>query len=164
MLRKPLHWFEADEGLYSRKSGCPSFLFETDAGHFYGFPASDWRGLKVARHTGGDPVIDPLEVNRDLDPTERREVQQFLANHLPGVSEVATDHTVCMYTMTPDSHFVIDQCQQDSRIVYAAGLSGHGFKFTAALGEVLADMATGCDCRFDLSLFRRARLDRDRLS
>lgn len=160
VLRKSLHWFEADDSLYSRKSGCPSFLFETGTGYFYGFPASDWRGLKVAQHTGGEPVKDPLEVNRNLDLAERSEVQQFLARHLPGVSEVPTDHAVCMYTMTPDSHFVIDQCQHDSRIVYAAGLSGHGFKFTAALGEVLADMATGCDCRFDLSRFRGSRLNR----
>ncbi len=160
VLRKSLHWFEADDSLYSRKSGCPSFLFETGAGYFYGFPASDWRGLKVAQHTSGEPVKDPLEVNRNLDLAERSEVQQFLARHLPGVSEVPTDHAVCMYTMTPDSHFVIDQCQHDSRIVYAAGLSGHGFKFTAALGEVLADMAIGCDCRFDLSRFRGSRLNR----
>ena len=161
VLRKPLHWFEAEDSLYSRKSGCPSFLFETREGQFYGFPASDWRGLKVARHSGGEVVNDPLEVNRDLELTERKEVQQFLVNHLPHVSDRPTDHTVCMYTMTPDSHFILDQCQNDARIVYAAGLSGHGFKFTAALGEVLADMATGGDCRFDLSLFRRLRLTRD---
>tara|TARA_Y100001968_G_scaffold333872_1_gene400371 strand:+ start:1384 stop:2517 length:1134 start_codon:yes stop_codon:yes gene_type:complete len=158
VLRKPLHWFAADENQYSRKCGCPSFLFETDAGHYYGFPASDWRGLKVARHTGGDVVNDPLTVDREVDLEERADVQRFLARHLPGVTTDATDHTVCMYTMSPDSHFIIDQSENDSRISYAAGLSGHGFKFTAALGEVLADMATAQTPAFDLSLFRSSRL------
>lgn len=158
VLRKPLHWFQADAGQYSRKSGCPSFLFETERGHYYGFPASDWRGLKVARHTGGEVVDDPLNVNRELDQQERDDVQRFLKDHLPGVTENPTDHTVCMYTMSPDSHFIIDRCEQDPRIVYAAGLSGHGFKFTAALGEVLAEMATESESTFDLSLFKRGRL------
>lgn len=158
VLRKPLHWFAADESQYSRKSGCPSFLFETEAGHYYGFPASDWRGLKVARHTGGEQVQDPLTVDRTLDPEERDDVHRFLKKHLPGVTDTPTDHTVCMYTMSPDGHFIIDQCEDDPRIVYAAGLSGHGFKFTSALGEVLADMATDTKSRFDLSLFKRSRL------
>lgn len=159
VLRKPLHWFQADDALYSRKSGCPSFLFETEAGHYYGFPSSDCRGLKVARHSGGEVVSDPLQVDRTLDETEREDVRKFLSVHLPGVSNQPTDHTVCMYSMTPDSHFVIDRSQADGRIVYAAGLSGHGFKFTAALGEVLADMASEESPAFDLSLFQRSRFD-----
>ncbi|MBA62222.1 MAG: N-methyl-L-tryptophan oxidase [Planctomycetaceae bacterium] len=158
VLRKPLHWFRADESLYSRKSGCPSFLFETESGHYYGFPASDWRGLKVARHTGGDVVDNPLTVNRELDREERDDVQRFLKKHLPGVTDASTDHTVCMYTMSPDGHFIIDRCEDDPRIVYAAGLSGHGFKFTAALGEVLADLVTGSKSSYDLSFFSRNRL------
>ena len=60
-----------------------------------------------------------------------------------------------MYSMTPDSHFVIDRSQVDGRIVYAAGLSDT-FKFTAALGEVLADMASEESPAFDLSLFQRS--------
>ena len=158
VLRKPLHWFDAAESQYSRKSGCPSFLFETEAGHYYGFPASDWRGLKVARHTGGDLVQDPLTVDRTLDLEERDDVHRFLKKYLPCVTDTPTDHTVCMYTMSPDGHFIIDQCEGDPRIVYAAGLSGHGFKFTSALGEVLADMATDTKSPFDLSLFQRSRL------
>ncbi len=159
VLRKPLHWFEADVNRYSRKSGCPCFLFETEAGCFYGFPSSDWRGLKVAQHTGGAEVDDPLLLDRDLDVQEREQVLEFLSCHLPGVTDRATDYGVCMYAMSPDSHFMIDTSKDDSRIIYAAGLSGHGFKFTAALGEVLADMATGTDSSFDLALFKRSRFD-----
>ena len=158
ILRKPLHWFAADADLYSHRAGCPSFMMERADGFYYGFPSTDERGLKVARHTGGQEIQDPLVVDREVDETERNEVQGFLQDHLPRVSSQATAHAVCMYTVTADSHFVIDRAAADDRIVYAAGLSGHGFKFASALGEILADRALGKDDRFDLSPFQAARL------
>ena len=48
----------------------------------------------------------------------------------------------CMYTMSPDGHFIIDRHPQDDRIILACGFSGHGFKFCPALGQALADLAT----------------------
>ena len=42
--------------------------------------------------------------------------------------------TTCLYTQTPDHHFVIDR---QGPIVVAAGFSGHGFKFGPALGELI---------------------------
>jgi glycine/D-amino acid oxidase-like deaminating enzyme len=52
------------------------------------------------------------------------------------------DHAVCFYTLTPDRHFVLDHHPETPRVVVAAGLSGHGFKFATVLGEVLADWVT----------------------
>jgi len=139
--------------LYSNRAGCPVFFFESDTGGYYGFPSIDERGLKLARHSGGIEIVDPLELDRSLDAEERACVAGFLRKHLPQVSEQATDHTVCMYTVTSDSHFIIDHAQADERIVYAAGLSGHGFKFASALGELLAQMACGETHGYDLTQF-----------
>ena len=143
ILNKPLHWYTADADLYSNRVGCPVFFFESETGDYYGFPSIDERGLKLARHSGGAEVSNPLELNRSLDEDERSDVAGFLRKHLPQVSDQATDHAVCMYTVTSDSHFIIDRAELDDRIVYAAGLSGHGFKFATALGELLAKMANG---------------------
>ena len=153
ILNKPLHWYTADADLYSNRVGCPVFFFESETGDYYGFPSIDERGLKLARHSGGAEVSNPLELNRSLDEDERSDVAGFLRKHLPQVSDQATDHAVCMYTVTSDSHFIIDRAELDDRIVYAAGLSGHGFKFAAALGELLAKMANGESHGYDLAQF-----------
>ena len=160
ILNKPLHWYTADADLYSNRVGCPVFFFESETGDYYGFPSIDERGLKLARHSGGTEVSNPLELNRSLDEDERSDVAGFLRKHLPQVSDQATDHAVCMYTVTSDSHFIIDRAELDDRIVYAAGLSGHGFKFAAALGELLAKMANGESHGYDLAQFSaRPRID-----
>ena len=138
--RKPQYWYPAGE-VYHVDNGCPAFLFELPAGIFYGLPQIDDYGLKVAEHTGGSLVADPLAVDRELDRADQERVERFLAAQLPGVERVCSHHAVCMYTLTPDEHFIVDRHPTDPRIVLAAGLSGHGFKFTGVLGKALADLA-----------------------
>jgi sarcosine oxidase len=153
--RKSLFWFAADETFHVPE--LPTFLFELPYGVVYGFPAIDDRGLKVAEHSGGQTVADPLAVNRDVDPSDEATLREFLAAHLPGVSSTRTDHAVCMYTMSPDEHFIVDRHPADRRIVFAAGLSGHGFKFTSALGEVLADLAMEGEAHVPISFLSLSR-------
>ena len=133
--RKPLHWFANDDPRYRLDDGCPVFLYERPDGVFYGFPdAADGRGVKAASHLGGTLIDDPLDVSREVDLPERATVQRFLAQHLPGVSDRATDHAVCMYTMSPDEHFIVDRHPQHPQVAFAVGLSGHGFKFHQRAG------------------------------
>jgi glycine/D-amino acid oxidase-like deaminating enzyme len=68
-------------------------------------------------------------------------VQSFLAEHLPGVTPKPTGHAICMYTMTPDEHFLVGLHPRHPEVALVAGLSGHGFKFTPVLGEILAELA-----------------------
>lgn len=139
--RKSLFWFESQPAEYDVASGFPVFLFELPHGVFYGFPKLDERGVKIAEHTGGRTVDDPLSVDRSIDAEEQERLVEVLAAHLPGVSSRVTHHAVCLYTMTPDEHFIVDHHPAQRNVVFAAGLSGHGFKFTSVLGHVLADLA-----------------------
>jgi monomeric sarcosine oxidase len=141
VLRKHLHWYANHSRLYREEQGCPTFFYEIPDGFYYGFPQIDARGIKVAEHHGGEPVANPLTVDRAVDLEERRRVERFLQSYLPGVSLEPTGHCVCMYTMSPDEHFIVDRHPEYEQVFFAAGLSGHGFKFTAVLGEVLADLA-----------------------
>jgi sarcosine oxidase len=139
--RKPLYWYAASEPAYRAEEGCPGFLYELPNGVFYGLPAVDPRGVKLGEHSGGRPVSDPLHVDRSIDVEDQRAVEQFAAAYLPGVTTRCTDHTVCLYTMTPDAHFIIDRHPAHPHVVFAAGLSGHGFKFAPVLGQALAELA-----------------------
>jgi monomeric sarcosine oxidase len=139
--RKVLLWYAAADPRLRADAGFPCFLFELDSGVFYGFPVIDGRGLKAAEHTGGAPVADPLAVDRALRAGDEAPVTAFLESRLPAAAPPAREHAVCMYTMSPDEHFIVDRSPADPRIVFAAGLSGHGFKFTPVLGQALADLA-----------------------
>jgi glycine/D-amino acid oxidase-like deaminating enzyme len=141
VVRKHLHWFANDDLHMRADRGAPAFFYETPQGYYYGFPQIDEGGVKAAEHSGGDTVPDPLTVDRSLDPAELNRVQGFLAEHLPGVSQQPTGHAVCMYTMTPDEHFLVGLHPRHAEAALVAGLSGHGFKFTPVLGEILAELA-----------------------
>jgi sarcosine oxidase len=137
--RKSLFWYDAP-AVYHADQHCPAYLYETPAGAFYGFPQIDDWGLKVAEHSGGQVISDPLAVDRDIDPQDRKRVEEFLGEYLPGVSRSLRKHVTCMYTMSPDSHFIVDRHPQHPQVAFVAGLSGHGFKFASVLGEILTEL------------------------
>ncbi len=141
VVRKSLYWYAAPERLYSPEHGFPGFIYETDVGSFYGFPRIDDGGLKAGEHSGGLPVSDPLQVDRNPDPGETIRVEQFLAEYLPAVTRDPLHFATCLYTLSPDRHFVVDRHPEHPQVLFAAGLSGHGFKFATVLGEALADLA-----------------------
>ena len=155
--RKHLHWFANDDERYSDVQKCPVYLFELPDGIYYGFPQIDERGVKVAEHSGGEAVMDPLQLPRATDSRDLARIEFFLRACLPGVSRRALDHTVCMYTMSPDEHFIVDHVPETPQVCFAAGLSGHGFKFTSVLGEVLADLALDGCTRMPVEFLRSGR-------
>lgn len=160
VVRKHLHWFENHDPRYHQSNGCPGFFFELPEGYYYGIPAMDGvTGVKAAEHSGGDEVIDPTALDRSLDPRERERVAAFLIRCAPGVSTRSIRHAVCMYTLTPDEHFILDIHPEYPQITFVAGLSGHGFKQTPVLGEALAAMTMGLAVHPSLSFLSRARFE-----
>ncbi len=134
VLRKSLFWYSAAPAA----NNLPVFLLELPQGVFYGFPRLPNRGMKLAEHTGGQSVSKPLDVDRSINDIDHSRVDAFAKACVP-VANDCHDHTVCLYTMTDDSHFIVDHWPGDPRVVFAAGLSGHGFKFAPVLAAALAD-------------------------
>ena len=151
-----LCWYPADS-IYHRDTGFPVWLFEKPEGVFYGFPIRDSMGFKAARHSGGHITTDPLHVDRELHREDHDLLDSFLATHLPRLGPAGpSHHAVCMYTMSPDEHFIVGADPSHAGLWYGAGLSGHGFTLVPALGELLAQgIATGSDTA--PPLFRAAR-------
>lgn len=132
VLRKTLHWFEA------AAPDTPVWLYERPGGVFYGFP-SVGGVLKAAEHSGGQ-AADPDAVDRRVGDADRAGLSAFLEAWRPDVGAPVRDR-VCLYTMSTDGHFRMGQLPHEPAVRYVAGLSGHGFKFTAVLGELLAGEA-----------------------
>lgn len=147
ILRKHLYWYPAPSNYCSEK-GFPCFFYDTPAGYYYGFPsvadekARAHHGLKVARHSGGTEIASPTKDAHPEDLQDRQAVETFLKQYLPGVQRPLTRWAGCYYTMTPDQNFIIDSLPDAPSITIVAGLSGHGFKFTSVLGELVAQLAT----------------------
>jgi sarcosine oxidase len=114
---------------------------DPDGYFFYGFPMHpDEPGLKIARHHVGPPA-DPDTIDRSIAPEDETDVRLAVARHLPDARGPIESMAVCMYTNTPDAHFVIDRHPAHENVHVAAGFSGHGFKFASVVGEVMADLA-----------------------
>lgn len=122
--------------------------------------ATPGEGIKVGFH-GVGPVTDPDHRTFRPEPDQLTQLQDFVAERVPGVDPTALEPISCTYTTTPDHDFVLDRA---GRLIVAAGFSGHGFKFAPAIGRVLADLAgEGADdpvgssaARFHLARFARA--------
>ncbi len=138
--RKVLLWYEVGAA-YHADGGCPMFAYDLPQGFFYGFPVFDRRGMKVGEHSGGAVVGDPAAVDRRLHDPDRRPFETFAAGHLTDWTGVLREHAVCLYTMTPDEHFIIDRHPHHANVHFAAGFSGHGFKFAPLVGAALTDLA-----------------------
>lgn len=158
--RQVLYWFApARDAASFSADRCPIHLWEyADQRFFYGFPDLG-EGVKIARHHEGE-FTSPDTVNRAVHPEEIEAMRGILRQFLPAADGVFRNATVCLYTDTPDGHFLIDVHPAHPHVVIASPCSGHGFKFSSAVGEVLAELALGKEPRIDLSLFRLSRLAR----
>lgn len=116
-----------------------------DGSIHYGFPmlpgGSHGRpGFKIAHHFQGTPTT-PQTIQRIPHPDDESDFRHVLERFIPDANGPLLSMAVCMYTNSPDSHFIIDRHPHHGRAIIACGFSGHGFKFASVMGEVLADLA-----------------------
>lgn len=150
VTRQVILWLNPRDTRVFELGNFPCWLIQDNSsGAYYGFPYLQNgkflgpTGMKVAYHYPGDPT-DPNQVNRAISKSEEEQLVRAIQRYLPrGYASTVTSKT-CLYTNTPDEHFVIDYLPgYKNRVVIAAGFSGHGFKFASAVGEIVAGMATG---------------------
>ncbi len=142
VTRQTLVWTTPQRPERFARPDAPVWALEDgDGSMYYGFPAgAGGPGLKAARHYAGDE-IDPDRTDRTPPSHEIEPVRDFLRRRLPGADGPVLHAGACLYTNTPDEHFIIDRHPDHERVVVASPCSGHGFKFASVLGEILADMA-----------------------
>jgi sarcosine oxidase len=157
--RQLSHWFEpARRARDFDADRCPVTIWEHAPGRvFYTIPDPGGHGFKAGIHHDGERV-DPETVHREPTRGDEDRVRAVLARYLPDANGRLLDARVCLYTNTPDEHFVLDRHPASPRVIVASPCSGHGFKFATAVGEALAGLVADGHARFDLSPFALARL------
>ena len=117
--------------------------FETSEHFFYGFPSVDGKTTKINIHNTGLYIDSPEQASEvDLQPVLNK-VEAFIREYLPSSNPRLLEHKSCLYTMTPDEHFYLDTPSQD--LLVMGGLSGHGFKFLPALGQIAQNFMSVSD-------------------
>jgi sarcosine oxidase len=159
--RQVLYWFAPQTGHGTRASQwhpphCPIYIWEYRRGkYFYGFPDLG-DGIKVAMHHQGERTR-PDRVRRNVSAREVEAMRRVLRRFLPGANGRLRSATVCLYTNTPDEHFILDFHPAHRQVLLASPCSGHGFKFSSVIGEIAAALLTDQRVSFDLSLFSLKR-------
>jgi sarcosine oxidase len=138
----------------------PVFIAQGSEGSYatYGFPAIDGRlgGIKVAIH-GSAADCTPESVDRVIHEADVQQIITALQSRIPFIGSALIRAKTCLYTMTPDEHFIIGAHPQAPSCTIACGFSGHGFKFAPAVGEILADLATAGSTRHSIGMFSPGR-------
>jgi sarcosine oxidase len=155
--RKVLLWFGTSDDRLFRRDVFPVYMAEMPEGFFYGFPVVDRLGHKVARHDSIAPIDNPASLDRSVSAADEAECRPFVRAYLPAADGPLRQGKVCMYTLTPDHHFVIDVHPAHPQVAIAAGFSGHGFKFASAVGLILADLAEQGQTDLPIGMFRMGR-------
>jgi sarcosine oxidase len=157
VTRQPLMWFEPPAALEQFDAErFPIFIREHQPGRFvYGFPRRE-ELVKFAIHQEGE-VTSPDTVRRTVGDDEVERLREILVRCLPAAAGRCARRSVCLYTNTPDNHFRLGRHPAHPAVLVASCCSGHGFKFSSAIGELLADLVTGRTPEFDLGLFDPAR-------
>jgi sarcosine oxidase len=135
---------------------CPAFLGDVPEGRYYGFPSLPGQGVKIGRHDTGE-VCTPSNIRRTVDRWEVGMLRSTLNRYLPGAGGTLKRTLTCMYTLTPDRHFVIELHSQHPEVVYVCACSGHGFKFSPVIGEILADLAENGSTAHPIGAFSSSR-------
>lgn len=142
-------WLRVEDPALASPARLPAWLLDRRGRPaLYGIPIDPragevdlGRGLaKIAVH-GDGRAVDPDRFDRAASAEEVASLEALAREHLPGLRGRVASAGTCLYTNSPDGHFVIDLHPADPRVAVAAGFSGHGFKFAPVVGEVLADLA-----------------------
>ena len=162
VTRQILFWFDPKGGIDPFLSDrFPVFIWEPEDGNaFYSIPAHDGpgEGVKVAFFRAGGKPADPETIDREVHDDEVEVIQRYLARYVPALDGELLYAKTCMYTNTPDEHFVVSVHPEYPQVAIAAGFSGHGFKFCGVVGEILADLITEGETDHPIDLFSPTRL------
>ena len=134
----------------------PVWIWDDGGDLPYGLPAVGRPEVKIAwHHRGGRGTADDLD--RTVSPAEVDEIAAAVRRLVPDMPGSFVAASACLYTLTPDQHFVIGRHPRHPAVVVVSACSGHGFKFAPVIGEIVADLVTAGATAHPIGLFEPGR-------
>jgi sarcosine oxidase len=148
-------WFEPDSAAWNAGLFPPFLIDRPEHPRLYGFPDLG-DGVKAAFHEFGE-TTEPGALRRTVDDADVRPVARALDEWMPGAATTFRSAKACMYSLTPDRHFVLDRHPHYANVVLCGGFSGHGFKFASVVGEIGAQLAIDRSTPYDVQFLSLER-------
>lgn len=156
--RQVMLWTQPSHPEHFRIGTFPVFNIETPEGDFYGFPIHRTPGFKIGKYYHRREQIDDLRtMDRECRAEDEEVLRQGIRLYFPEANGPTIAMMTCIFTNSPDKHFVIDLHPKVPSVSLAAGFSGHGFKFCSVVGEIMADLALQGGTNHDIDMFRLRR-------
>jgi len=155
--RQVLAWFQPARPDWFGPQRFPVFNVLVEEGRYYGLPVYGVPGFKLGRYRHLDETVDPDTVDRASHLRDEEILRHFAERYFPAGAGPTMGLRACMFTNTPDGHFILDVHPEYPQVCIASPCSGHGFKFCSVVGEILADLAERGSTRHDIAMFRLAR-------
>ena len=152
--RQVLAWLQPIDGSLYTPEVFPVFNAYFDEGRYYGFPVYGIPGFKVGRYHHLEEVIDPDFAIKTVNSEDEAVLRSAVEKYFPKANGTTMTLKTCMFTNTPDEHFIVDLLPANPQVAVAAGFSGHGFKFASVIGEILADLAINGETEHNIDLLK----------
>ncbi|WP_431267161.1 N-methyl-L-tryptophan oxidase [Dankookia sp. P2] len=159
--RQVLAWLQPQAPALFTPERFPVFNLEVEEGRYYGFPVVEVPGFRFGRYHHRAEHMPAEAMRREVEPADEALLRDFANRYFPQGTGPTMALRACIFTNTPDEHFILDHHPAHPQVVLASPCSGHGYKFCSVVGEVLADLATGDGAtRHDIGFLRLGRLRR----
>jgi sarcosine oxidase len=155
--RQVLAWFAPLEPALFTPARFPVFNLTVPEGRFYGFPRYDVPGFKIGLYHHLEEEVNPDDFSREANLADEAPLREATARYFPAANGPTMALRTCMFTNTPDEHFILDRLPGCPQVIVASPCSGHGFKFASVIGEILADLTQSGETRHDIAMFRLDR-------
>ncbi len=155
--RQVMGWFQPAQPQLFTPDRFPVFNMLVPEGHYYGFPIYGIPGFKIGKYHHLRQDTAPDEVDRACHPEDEAALRDGAHQYMTGGMGATLAMKPCMFTNTPDGHFIMDRHPEHENVSIAAGFSGHGFKFCSVVGEIMADLALEGRTRHEIGMFGLGR-------
>ena len=155
--RQVMLWTQPRAPALFQLGAFPVFNLDAPEGHFYGFPIFGNPGVKVGKYHHRSEEVDPDRMDRECHPEDEAVLREGIRKYFPDADGPTMSMKTCLFTNSPDEHFIIDRHPTVPQVTLAAGFSGHGFKFCSVVGEIIAELVVDGTSRHDLDLFALSR-------
>jgi sarcosine oxidase len=155
--RQVLAWLQPKRPEFFTTDRFPVFNLSVEEGRYYGFPVYEVPGFKFGRYHHREETGAPDNLLREPDAADEALLRAFGERYFPDGSGATLALRSCMFTNTPDEHFVLDTHPEYPQVVLASPCSGHGYKFCSVIAEILADLAISGETRHEIGFLRLKR-------
>lgn len=155
--RQAMIWTQPLRPEYFRLGAFPVFNMEAPEGRFYGYPVYNVPGFKIGKYHHRREQVDPDCMDRDCHIEDEEILRVGIRQYFPDANGPTMAMKTCLFTNTPDEHFILDLHPEHPEVAIAAGFSGHGFKFCSVVGEIMADLVLDGRTRLDIGMFQISR-------